>query len=112
MMRPKGFDIYVATGPVDLRWSFDLLAGVVNERIRQEPRAGSVFLYFNGRRTRAKALFFDKTGYCILYKRLDRGTFRLPVVIEPWCNPGRDLGSGVRIDSAWSGMWDEHQTEE
>jgi transposase len=80
---PGHVAIYVATGPVDLRWSFDVLSGVVKDRIRQDPRAGALFVFLNKRRTRVKVLFYDRTGYCMLYKRLDVGTFPLPVVIAP-----------------------------
>ena len=82
-MRPSDVAIYLALEPVDLRWSFDLLAGVVRDRLGEEPRSGALFLFFSRRADRVKALFFDRTGYCILYKRLDKGTFRLPAVPEP-----------------------------
>ena len=82
-MVPAGVEIYVATTAVDLRGGFDRLSGYVAERLRQDPRGTSLYVFVNKRRTRVKVLFFDRTGHCILYKRLDRGTFRLPTVIEP-----------------------------
>ena len=82
-MLPSEVAIYLALEPVDLRWSFDLLAGVVRDRLGEDPRSGALFLFFSRRADRVKALFFDRTGYCILYKRLDKGTFRLPAVTEP-----------------------------
>ena len=77
-MRPHGVDVFVALGPVDLRWSFDRLAGMVSEHIGREARSGALFVFFGKRREAIKLLFFDGTGMCIFYKRLDRGTFRLP----------------------------------
>lgn len=82
-MLPSEVAIFLATAPVDLRGGFDRLSGIVKETLRGDPRAGSLFVFTNRRRTHAKVLFYDRTGYCILYKRLDRGTFRLPTVIEP-----------------------------
>jgi transposase len=82
-MLPLDVAIYIAVDPIDLRWGFDLLAGVVRDRLGESARNGAVFIFFGRRRDRCKAFFFDKTGYCILYKRLDRGTFRMPEVIEP-----------------------------
>jgi len=80
---PAGVAIYLAVSAVDLRAGFDRLAGFVREELRGDPRSGSLFLFSNRRRTHLKALFFDRTGYCILYKRLERGTFPMPTVIAP-----------------------------
>jgi len=77
-MLPADVPIYVATETIDLRWSFDILAGLVRERLGEEPRSGALFVFFGRRFDRIKILFFDNTGYCVLYKRLDRGTFRAP----------------------------------
>ena len=72
--------IYVATEPVNMRLSFDRLAGLVRERFGQEPRMDAVFAFLNKRLTHVKLLWHDGTGYRILFKRLDRnrGRFRIP----------------------------------
>jgi transposase len=80
-MLPAGVPIWVALGPVDLRWSFDLLIGVVRDRLGREPREGLV-VFLNRRTDRAKILFHDGSGWCQLYKRLDRGLFPLPETLE------------------------------
>jgi transposase len=77
-MIPHGVEIFVGLDPIDLRWSFDRLAGVVTERIGREARSGALFVFFGKRREAIKVLFFDGSGMCVFYKRLDRGTFRLP----------------------------------
>jgi transposase len=82
-MLPTSASIFVATVAIDLRWSFDILAGIVKDQLRGDPRAGDLFVFHNRARTRIKILFYDRTGYCLLYKRLDRGTFPLPTVIAP-----------------------------
>lgn len=82
-MLPTSVSIFVATVAVDLRWSFDILAGIVKDQLRGDPRAGDLYVFHNRTRTRLKILFYDRTGYCLLYKRLDRGTFPLPTVIAP-----------------------------
>lgn len=81
-MIPHGVEVFVALAPVDLRWGFDRLAGLVEERIGRAARSGALFLFFGKQRTALKILFFDGTGLCLFYKRLDRGTFRLPVALE------------------------------
>ncbi len=77
-MIPHGVDIFLALRPIDLRWSFDRLAGVAREQLGRRPRCGALFVFYNRRRTSLKILFFDGTGLCQLYKRLDRGTIQIP----------------------------------
>ena len=82
-MIPTGVEVYVSVEPVNLHLSFDRLAGLVQERMGRSARSAAVFVFFNRRRTMAKALFFDGTGLCIFYKRLDKGRrFQLPEPIE------------------------------
>jgi transposase len=79
---PHGVEIFMGLDPIDLRWGFDRLAGIVGERIGREARSGALFVFFGKRKDCLKVLFFDGTGLCLFYKRLDRGTFRLPLVPE------------------------------
>jgi transposase len=77
-MIPAGVEIYLALEPVDMRLSFDRLAGLAKERIGYEARSGALFVFFGRRRDSLKVLFFDGSGMCIFYKRLDRGLFKIP----------------------------------
>ena len=77
-MIPHGVEIFLARDPIDLRWSFDRLAGLVAEHLGRSPRLGALFVFFGRRREALKILFSDGNGLCLFYKRLDRGTFRLP----------------------------------
>lgn len=82
-MIPAGVEVFVGLDPIDLRWGFDRLAGIVSEQLGRPPRSGALFA-FRGRRGEAmKVLFFDGTGLCVFYKRLDRGTFRWPTALDP-----------------------------
>lgn len=83
MKVPSGVTVYLATSPVDLRAGFDRLSGIVDQQLRGVPRNGALYAFANKRRTMLKVLFHDRTGCCILFKRLDRGTFPLPLVIAP-----------------------------
>jgi transposase len=80
---PTGVQVYVALEPVDMRLSFDRLAGLVRERIGYEPRSGALFMFFARRRVTAKILFFDGSGLCQFYKRLDAGRFVVPEAPAP-----------------------------
>jgi transposase len=83
MIVPREPRIYVAKSAVDLRWGIDRLAGVVVEHFGRNPRDGALFVFVNKARNRLKILFYDATGAWLLYKRLDRARFPLPVTIDP-----------------------------
>jgi len=77
-MIPHGVEVFVAIDTIDLRWSFDRLGALVADRLGREVRGGALFVFFGRRRDAVKILFADETGLCLFYKRLDRGTFRIP----------------------------------
>lgn len=81
-MIPHGVEIFVGLEPIDLRWGFDRLAGIVQERVGCDARSGALFVLFGKRRHAIKVLFFDGSGMCLFYKRLDKGTFRLPQPLD------------------------------
>jgi transposase len=70
--------VFLAVGPVDLRGAFDRLAAVTREVLREDPKSGALYLFVNRRRNRVKALWWDRNGYTLLYKRLARGVFKVP----------------------------------
>lgn len=75
---PAAVRIYVAAEAVDLRRGFDGLAAATRSLIREDPLNGHLFVFLNRRRNRIKLLVWDRTGYLLLYKRLERGTFQVP----------------------------------
>lgn len=70
--------IYIAVEAVDMRKGFDGLAAVVRHQLRREPMSGELFVFLNRRRDRVKILYWDRSGWVIFYKRLERGSFKLP----------------------------------
>ena len=70
--------IYLATGATDLRRSIDGLSALVRERFTLDPLSGHLFLFRNRRGDRLKILAWDRSGFWVLYKRLERGTFAWP----------------------------------
>jgi transposase len=75
---PAGVRIFAAAAPVDMRRGFIGLAEAAREQLEQAPESGALFVFSNKRRDRLKLLWHDRTGWCLLYKALDRGFFRLP----------------------------------
>jgi len=91
-MLPASVRIFVCTAPQDMRRSFDGLAQATAQLLGQDPRSGALFVFVNKRSTRAKVLWWDANGYCLLYKRLHQAVFVLP-------SPRSGDSSDVRIDA-------------
>jgi len=72
---PAGVRVYVSNEATDMRKSFDGLTAIVQHQFDRDPFDGDVFAFFNRRRDRVKILFWDRNGFCIAMKRLERGTF-------------------------------------
>jgi transposase len=75
--------IYLAAGASDLRRSIDGLAQVVRERFALDPLSGHLFVFRNRRGDRVKILVWDQSGFWVLYKRLEQGTFAWPADAAP-----------------------------
>lgn len=73
--------VFVGIEPVDMRGSFDSLAGAAR-RLGLEPSDGHLYLFLNRRRRQCRILWFDGSGWCLFGKRLERGTFELPPIPE------------------------------
>jgi transposase len=85
---------YVWEGSVDMRKSFDGLQGLLKNRLGKEGTEGEVYVFFNRRRTQVKLLIWDRSGFVICYKRLERGSFE---------QYGKGIGS-VAQEIRWSDL--------
>jgi transposase len=77
---PPSVKLWIAAEPVDLRRGHDGLAGIVRTQWQRELFAGHLFIFLGKRKDRCKILFWDRGGFVIYYKRLERGCFRLPTL--------------------------------
>jgi len=73
-----GAKIFLVAGVTDMRKSFDTLAAVVRSVIHSDPLSGHLFVFCNRRRDRLKVLVWEESGFWLLAKRLERGTFSWP----------------------------------
>ncbi len=78
---PSAVKIYLCKQATDMRRSFDTLAMMVECVIKQNPLSGHVFVFRNKRGNCLKLLYWDRDGYAIWYKRLEKGTFNIPANI-------------------------------
>lgn len=74
---PTNVRIYMHAQPTDMRKSFDGLSALVRNVFRAEPTDGNLFLFLNRRGDRVKALWWDRDGLVLFYKRLEAGTFEM-----------------------------------
>ncbi len=69
--------ILVYGRPVDMRRGFNGLTALVHCALREDPLSGDLFVFLNRKGNLAKALFWDRTGFIIIAKRLEKGRFKL-----------------------------------
>ena len=83
MLRPSpSLKVFFAVAPVDLRCGHDELCAAVRAQLGHDPYAGHLFVFFGRSADRVKILFWDRGGFVVYDKRLERGRFRLPQVAE------------------------------
>jgi transposase len=71
--------IFLCARHVDFRKCFDGLCGEVRNFMGANPLDRSLFVFYNRRRNRLKMLLWDDDGFWLFYKRLEKGTFEVPL---------------------------------
>ena len=80
---------YVCAEPTDMRKQIDGLAQLVEPLFAADPFGGQVFVFLGKRRNKVKLLWWDRHGFFLLYKRLERGRFPRP---EEFARDGLSMG--------------------
>lgn len=70
-------DVYLYSQPIDMRKSINGLSYIVNDQTSHAPQDASLTLFYNRSRDKVKLLYWDKNGFVMLYKRLEKGKFKI-----------------------------------
>ena len=70
---------FLYTGNTDMRKGFDSLCGIVSSQMKLDALSGSIFIFINKRRNQVKLLLWEGDGLSLYYKRLEKGTYELPM---------------------------------
>ena len=89
---PSAVRIFLRAEPTDMRCGFNKLCMLTEHLMGQDPFSGHLFVFFNRRGDKCKILFWDRTGFCLWYKRLEEGTFQTP--------PGEPGRAAIEVDIA------------
>jgi len=79
---PAGVRIYLACGATDMRKGFDSLSVMAQEVLKQDPFAGHLFAFRGRRGDLVKVLYWDGQGFCLFAKRLEKGRFVWPPIVD------------------------------
>lgn len=76
---PASVRVYLCLTACDMRKSFDGLHALVREHLELDPFAGHLFVFTSRRRDRIKILYWDRDGFAVWSKRLEEGTYAMPL---------------------------------
>ena len=76
---PVSVRVYLCLTPCDMRKSFDSLQALVREHLELDPFAGHPFVFTSRRKDRVKILYWDRDGFAVWNKRLEEGTYAVPL---------------------------------
>jgi len=102
---PPSVRVFAARGATDLRKSFDALAAITREVLRQDPLSGHLFVFLNRRKDRIKVLYWDRVGFCLFYKRLEAGSFEAPEAEQIDVGTLLQMLEGIEISSVRRKKW-------
>ena len=88
---PPTVKIFLGVDPTDMRKGFDSLAHLVESSMALDPLSGHLFVFRSRRGDRIKILYWDKDGYALWYKRLEKGSFRFPTVAAEGATKGVEV---------------------
>ena len=70
--------IYLASHAIDMRKEIDGLSLLISEHLQQSPQARAIYVFYNKQKDKVKCLWWDRNGFVLYYKRLERGRYKIP----------------------------------
>jgi transposase len=102
---PPSVKIFLAPGATDMRKAIDGLSGLAQTVLHEDPLSGHLFVFCNRRRDRMKLLVWDRSGFWLLMKRLEKGTFAWPKGDAPVTMSWRELSILLEGFDPRKGRW-------
>lgn len=81
--------VYVKPGPTDMRKQINGLSAIIEADLDHDPFSGSLYVFCNRQRNRLKILYWDRSGFALWFKRLEKNKF-------PW---PKNKDEAIRIDT-------------
>lgn len=78
--------VYIATGVTDMRKSINGLSILIADQLELDPLSGHLFAFCNRKRDIIKILYWDRNGFCLWHKRLEKDRFQWPETEESVLN--------------------------
>lgn len=82
MLTIESSKIYISSANVDMRKSIDGLSSIVEQQLGLDPFSDAMFVFHNRHCDKVKILYWDGDGFCLLYKRIEKGKFRFPKKLD------------------------------
>lgn len=78
LIDPDSVKVLIYTQPVDMRRAIDGLSATVAEQLQESPTSGTLYVFYSRGKDKLKVLYWERNGFCLFYKRLEKGRFKLP----------------------------------
>jgi transposase len=82
MLLVNNLSVWLYYEPIDMRKSIDGISIIVQESLGMNPMNSEVYVFYNKHGDKIKLLYWDRNGFCLWYKRLEKGRFKLPSSTE------------------------------
>lgn len=78
VMESDNLRVLIYSQPIDMRKAIDGLALLVSDQLDESPSSGAWYVFYNRGSDKLKVLYWQRNGFCLFYKRLEKGRFQLP----------------------------------